>query len=149
MQFEKITMTNPVVEIDGDEMTRVLWAEIKKRLLEPFVDLKCEYYDLSLTHRDETDDQVTVDAANAIKRHKVGVKCATITPNFQRMEEYKLKKMWRSPNGTIRSILDGTVFRTPIPCEGLDICVPRWVKPITVARHSYGDIYKDTEIRVE
>ena len=146
--MDKIKMLNPVVEMDGDEMTRILWAEIKKELLEPFVELNTEYYDLGLVHRDETDDQVTVDAALAIKKWRVGVKCATITPNAQRMDEYKLKKMWRSPNGTIRAVLDGTVFRTPIPTPGLKPYIPGWTKPITVARHSYGDLYKDTEFRV-
>ena len=145
----KIPMQTPVVEIDGDEMTRILWAEIKKELLEPFVALNTEYYDLGLPHRDETEDQVTVDAAEAIKKWKVGVKCATITPNAQRMEEYKLHEMWRSPNGTIRAILDGTVFRTPIPCPALKPYIPTWTKPITVARHGYGDLYKDTEFRIE
>ena len=146
--MDKIKMLNPVVEMDGDEMTRIRWAEIKKELLEPFVELNTEYYDLGLVHRDETDDQVTVDAALAIKKWRVGVKCATITPNAQRMDEYKLKKMWRSPNGTIRAVLDGTVFRTPIPTPGLKPYIPGWTKPITVARHSYGDLYKDTEFRV-
>ena len=147
--MEKITMTNPLVEMDGDEMTRILWADIKRELLEPFVELRTEYYDLGLPHRDETDDAVTVAAAEAIRKWHVGVKCATITPNAQRMEEYHLKKQWRSPNGTIRAILDGTVFRTPIPCPGLRPYVPGWTRPITVARHSYGDLYKDTEFRVE
>ena len=146
--MNKIPMQNPVVEMDGDEMTRILWADIKKELLEPFVSLNTEYYDLGLPHRDETDDQVTVDAAHAIQKHRVGVKCATITPNAQRMDEYRLKQMWRSPNGTIRAILDGTVFRTPIPTPGLRPYIPTWTKPITVARHSYGDLYKDTEFRI-
>jgi isocitrate dehydrogenase len=145
----KIPMTNPVVEMDGDEMTRILWADIKRELLEPFVELRTEYYDLGLPHRDETDDAVTTAAAEAVKRWHVGVKCATITPNAQRMEEYHLKKQWRSPNGTIRAILDGTVFRTPIPAPGLRPYIPGWTKPITVARHGYGDLYKDTEFRVE
>ena len=144
-----IEMKNPVVEMDGDEMTRIIWAQIKERLLAPFVDLKTEYYDLGLPNRDATEDAVTAEAAHAIRRWKVGVKCATITPNAQRMEEYKLKKMWRSPNGTIRGILDGTVFRTPILCPGLKPYIPGWTRPITVARHSYGDLYKDTEFRVE
>ena len=144
-----IQMKTPLVELDGDEMTRVLWAKIKEQLITPFVDLKTEYYDLGLPNRDTTDDQVTVDAAEAIKRLRVGVKCATITPNDQRMDEYHLKQMWRSPNGTIRAILDGTVFRTPIPCPGLKPYLPGWTEPITVARHSYGDLYKDTEFRVE
>ena len=144
-----IQMKTPLVELDGDEMTRVLWAKIKEQLITPFVDLKTEYYDLGLPNRDATDDQVTVDAAEAIRRLRVGVKCATITPNDQRMDEYHLKQMWRSPNGTIRAILDGTVFRTPIPCPGLKPYLPGWTEPITVARHSYGDLYKDTEFRVE
>ena len=142
-------MQNPIVEMDGDEMTRIIWADIKKELIEPFVSLNTEYYDLGLPHRDETDDQVTVDAAHAIQKHRVGVKCATISPNAQRMDEYNLKQMWRSPNGTIRAILDGTVFRTPIPTPGLRPYIPTWTKPITVARHSYGDLYKDTEFRIE
>ena len=142
-------MQNPVVEMDGDEMTRILWAEIKEELLEPFVELNTEYYDLGLPNRDATSDRVTVDAANAIRRHRVGVKCATITPNADRVKEYGLHEMWRSPNGTIRAILDGTVFRTPIPCSALRSFIPGWTKPITVARHSYGDIYRDTELRVE
>ena len=147
--MNKIPMQNPIVEMDGDEMTRIIWADIKKELLEPFVSLNTEYYDLGLPHRDETDDQVTVDAAHAIQKHRVGVKCATITPNAQRMDEYHLKQMWRSPNGTIRAILDGTVFRTPIPTPGLRPYIPAWTKPITVARHSYGDLYKDTEFRID
>lgn len=146
--MEKIKMPRPIVEMDGDEMTRVLWALIKRELLEPFVELNTEYYDLHLNHRDATDDRVTVEAAEAIRRLRVGVKCATITPNEQRMSEYSLKQMWRSPNGTIRAILDGTVFRTPIPCPGLRPFLPGWTEPITVARHSYGDLYKDTEFRV-
>ena len=144
-----ITMNSPIVEMDGDEMTRVLWARIKEELLEPFIALNTEYYDLSLPNRDATGDAVTVAAAEAIRRHRVGVKCATITPNAQRVEEYGLKQMWKSPNGTIRAILDGTVFRTPIPCPGLKPYIPGWTEPITVARHSYGDLYKDTEFRVE
>ena len=148
--MEKIKMRSPVVEMDGDEMTRILWAEIKKELLEPFVELNTEYYDLGLPCRDETDDQVTIDAAEAIRKYRVGVKCATITPNAQRVEEYHLKKQWKSPNGTIRAILDGTTFRTPILCPGIiKPYIPGWTKPITVARHSYGDLYKDTEFRVE
>ena len=147
--MKKIPMQNPIVEMDGDEMTRILWREIKDELLEPFVELNTEYYDLGLPNRDATADQVTVDAANAIRRHRVGVKCATITPNAERMKEYDLHEMWRSPNGTIRAILDGTVFRTPIPCPALKSFIPGWTKPITVARHSYGDIYRDTEYRVE
>ena len=147
--MKKIPMQNPIVEMDGDEMTRILWAEIKSQLLEPFVELNTEYYDLGLPNRDATGDQVTVDAANAVRRHRLGVKCATITPNAQRVEEYGLHEMWRSPNGTIRAILDGTVFRTPIPCPELRSFIPGWKKPITVARHSYGDIYRDAELRVE
>ena len=143
----KIQMKTPLVEMDGDEMTRVLWSGIKEKLICPFVDLKSEYYDLGLPHRDETDDQVTKDAAEAIKKYGVGVKCATITPNAQRVEEYKLKQMWKSPNGTIRAILDGTVFRAPILVEGIHPTVSTWKKPITLARHAYGDIYKNTEMR--
>ena len=143
----KIQMKTPLVEMDGDEMTRVLWSGIKEKLICPFVDLKSEYYDLGLPHRDETDDRVTKDAAEAIKKYGVGVKCATITPNAQRVEEYKLKQMWKSPNGTIRAILDGTVFRAPILVEGIHPTVSTWKKPITLARHAYGDIYKNTEMR--
>ena len=146
--MKKITMTTPLVEMDGDEMTRVLWKEIKEKLLNPFVELKTEYYDLGLPYRDQTDDQVTVDAANAIKKYGVGVKCATITPNAQRVEEYKLKQMWKSPNGTIRAILDGTVFRAPIIVKGVEPTVSTWKKPITIARHAYGDIYKNSEMFV-
>ncbi len=141
-------MTTPLVEMDGDEMTRVLWKMIKDELLLPFIDLKTEYYDLGLEYRDETDDQVTVDAANANKKYGVSVKCATITPNPARVDEYHLKKMWKSPNGTIRAILDGTVFRTPIIVKGIEPCVSNWKKPITIARHAYGDVYKNAEIRV-
>ncbi len=146
--MKKIAMTTPLVEMDGDEMTRVLWKEIKEKLLNPFVELKTEYYDLGLPYRDQTDDQVTVDAANAIKKYGVGVKCATITPNAQRVEEYKLKQMWKSPNGTIRAILDGTVFRAPIIVKGVEPTVSTWKKPITIARHAYGDIYKNSEMFV-
>ena len=146
--MEKIPMTTPLAELDGDEMTRILWKEIKEELLEPFVDLHTEYYDLGLPHREETGDQVTVDAANAIKKYGVGVKCATITPNAQRVEEYKLSQMWKSPNGTIRAILDGTVFRAPIMVEGISPVVKNWEKPITIARHAYGDVYKAAELRV-
>lgn len=146
--MEKIQMKNPIVELDGDEMTRVIWKWIKDELILPFVDLKVEYYDLGLPARDETDDQITVDAANAIKQYGVGVKCATITPNEKRMEEYKLKKMWKSPNATIRAILDGTVFRTPILIESIKPAVRTWKKPITIARHAYGDVYKGTEFRI-
>ena len=141
-------MKTPLVEMDGDEMTRILWKMIKDELIVPFVDLKTEYYDLGLPCRDETDDQVTVEAAEATKKYGVAVKCATITPNAARVEEYKLKKMYKSPNGTIRAILDGTVFRTPILVEGISPVVSCWKKPITIARHAYGDIYKNQEIRV-
>ena len=144
----KIPMTTPLVEMDGDEMTRVLWQIIKDELILPFVDLKTEYYDLGLKYRDETDDQVTVDSANATLKYGVAVKCATITPNPARVEEYGLKKMWKSPNGTIRAILDGTVFRAPILVKGIEPCVRNWKKPITIARHAYGDVYKNAEIRV-
>ena len=147
--MEKIRMTTPLVEMDGDEMTRILWKMIKDELLLPYIDLKTEYYDLGLEHRNETEDQVTVDSANATLKYGVAVKCATITPNAARMEEYHLKKMWKSPNGTIRSILDGTVFRAPILVKGIRPCVRNWEKPITLARHAYGDVYKNTEIRVE
>ena len=143
-----IEMKNPVVEMDGDEMTRVLWSMIKDTLLRPFVDLKTEYYDLGLPHRDETLDQVTHDAAAAIKRHHVGVKCATITPNAKRMEEYKLRQMWKSPNGTIRAALDGTVCRAPIVTNRIRPHVSNWKKPITIARHAYGDVYRASELRV-
>ena len=145
----KIQMTTPLVEMDGDEMTRILWQLIKDELLLPYIDLKTEYYDLGLEHRNETDDQVTIDSANATLKYGVAVKCATITPNAARMEEYHLKKMWKSPNGTIRAILDGTVFRAPILVKGIRPCVRNWEKPITLARHAYGDVYKNTEIRVE
>lgn len=145
----KIQMRTPLVEMDGDEMTRILWQLIKDELLLPYIDLKTEYYDLGLEHRNETDDQVTIDSANATLKYGVAVKCATITPNAARMEEYHLKKMWKSPNGTIRSILDGTVFRAPILVKGIRPCVRNWEKPITLARHAYGDVYKNTEIRVE
>ena len=144
--MNRIVMPTPLVEMDGDEMTRILWAAIKEKLLEPYVALNCEYYDLGLRHRDETNDQVTVDAANAIKKYGVGVKCATITPNAQRVEEYGLKEMWKSPNGTIRAMLDGTVFRAPVVVKGVAPSVSTWKKPITIARHAYGDIYKNTEI---
>ena len=143
--MDKIRM-NPIAELDGDEMTRILWKQIKEIVLEPFVDLNTEYYDLSLVHRDETDDQVTLEAARAIKRLKVGVKCATITPNAGRMTEYNLKKMYKSPNGTLRAYLDGTVFRTPIIARGLKPYIPGWTSPITVARHAYGDVYKAVEL---
>ena len=144
----KIKMTTPLVEMDGDEMTRILWQMIKDELILPFVDLKTEYYDLGLKKRDETNDQITIDAANANKKYGVSVKCATITPNKQRVEEYNLKEMWKSPNGTIRAILDGTVFRTPILIDSIKPSVRSWEKPITIARHAYGDVYKATEYRV-
>lgn len=148
LKMKKIEMKTPLVEMDGDEMTRVLWQKIKDQLILPFVDLKTEYYDLSLTHRDETDDRVTMEAAEANKKYGVSVKCATITPNQQRVEEYHLKKMWKSPNGTIRAVLDGTVFRTPILIDSIQPAVKNWKKPITIARHAYGDVYKATEYRV-
>ena len=144
----KIQMTTPLVEMDGDEMTRIIWQLIKDELICPFVDLKSEYYDLGLKHRDETDDQVTVDSALATKRLGVAVKCATITPNAARVEEYGLKQMWKSPNGTIRAMLDGTVFRTPIVVKGIEPCVRNWTKPITLARHAYGDVYRNAEMRI-
>ncbi len=146
--MEKIKMTTPLVEMDGDEMTRIIWKMIKDILLTPYIDLKTEYYDLGLEHRNETNDQVTVDSAMATKKYGVAVKCATITPNAARVEEYKLKEMWKSPNGTIRALLDGTVFRKPILVKGITPYIPTWTKPITIARHAYGDIYKNTELRV-
>jgi len=144
----QIRMTTPLVEMDGDEMTRIIWADIKNELLLPYIDLKTEYYDLGLPYRDETGDSVTIAAAEAIKKYGVGVKCATITPNAQRVEEYKLKKMWKSPNGTIRAILDGTVFRAPLVVKCIKPSVRTWEAPITIARHAYGDIYRNTEYRV-
>ncbi|MBO4889513.1 MAG: NADP-dependent isocitrate dehydrogenase [Lachnospiraceae bacterium] len=147
--MEKIQMTTPLVEMDGDEMTRVLWQMIKDELLTPFIDLKCEYYDLGLKKRNETDDQVTVDSANATLKYGVAVKCATITPNAARMDEYSLKKMYKSPNGTIRAILNGTVFRTPIIVKGITPCVKNWKEPITIARHAYGDVYQNVEQKLE
>lgn len=146
--MEKIKMTTPLVEMDGDEMTRILWKMIKEELLLPYIDLKTEYYDLGLEHRNATDDQVTIDSAEAAKKYGVAVKCATITPNAARMTEYNLKEMWKSPNGTIRAALDGTVFRAPIIVKGIEPCVKNWEKPITLARHAYGDVYKNTEIKV-
>ena len=146
--MEKIKMTTPLVEMDGDEMTRILWKMIKEELLLPYIDLKTEYYDLGLACRNETDDQVTIDSAEATKKYGVAVKCATITPNAARMTEYNLKEMWKSPNGTIRAALDGTVFRAPIIVKGIEPCVKNWEKPITLARHAYGDVYKNTEIKV-
>lgn len=146
--MDKIKMTTPLVEMDGDEMTRILWQMIKEELLYPFIDLKTEYYDLGLEYRNETNDQVTIDSAEATKKYGVAVKCATITPNAARMTEYNLKEMWKSPNGTIRAALDGTVFRTPIIVKGIEPCVKNWEKPITLARHAYGDVYKNVEIDV-
>ena len=146
--MSKIQMKTPLVEMDGDEMTRILWKIIKDELLLPFIDLKTEYYDLGLEHRNETNDQVTVDSANATNKYGVAVKCATITPNAARMTEYHLKEMWKSPNGTIRAILDGTVFRAPIVVKGIEPCVKNWKKPITLARHAYGDVYKNTEMKI-
>ena len=146
--MEKIKMTTPLVEMDGDEMTRILWKQIKDEVILPFVDLKTEYYDLGLVHREETQDQVTIDAANANKKYGVAVKCATITPNAQRVQEYHLSQMWKSPNGTIRAILDGTVFRAPIMVKGISPVVRTWQQPITIARHAFGDVYRATEYRV-
>lgn len=146
--MDKIKMTTPLVEMDGDEMTRILWQMIKDELLTPFIDLKTEYYDLGLEHRNETDDKVTVESAEATKKYGVAVKCATITPNAARMTEYNLKEMWKSPNGTIRAILDGTVFRAPIIVKGIEPCVKNWKKPITIARHAYGDVYKGSEMKI-
>jgi len=146
---QKIQMNVPLVEMDGDEMTRIIWDMIKEILIKPYIDLKTEYYDLGLKKRDETDDKITIEAALAIKRLGVGVKCATITPNAQRVEEYNLKEMWKSPNGTLRAILDGTVFRAPIVVKNIKPFVRTWKKPITIARHAYGDIYKNTEFRIQ
>ena len=146
--MEKIKMTTPLVEMDGDEMTRILWKYIKDELLLPFIDLKTEYYDLGLEYRNETDDRVTFDSANATLKYGVAVKCATITPNAARVKEYNLKEMWKSPNGTIRAILDGTVFRAPIKVKGIEPCVKNWKKPITIARHAYGDVYKASEMKI-
>ena len=146
--MEKIKMITPLVEMDGDEMTRIIWKMIKDILLTPYIDLKTEYYDLGLEHRNETNDKVTFDSAEATKKYGVAVKCATITPNADRMTEYNLKEMWKSPNGTIRAILDGTVFRTPIIVKGITPFIPTWTKPITIARHAYGDVYKNTEMQV-
>ena len=144
----KIAMTTPLVEMDGDEMTRVLWGLIKDELLTPYIDLNTEYYDLGLEHRNETNDQVTVDSAEATKKYGVAVKCATITPNAARMTEYNLKEMYKSPNGTIRAILDGTVFRAPIIVNGIEPYIKTWKKPITIARHAYGDVYKGVEMKI-
>jgi len=146
---EKIQMKTPIVEMDGDEMTRVIWKMIKDILLTPYIDLKTEYYDLGLVHRNETDDRVTIESAEATKKYGVAVKCATITPNAERVKEYNLKEMWKSPNGTIRAALDGTVFRSPILVKGITSYIPTWTKPITIARHAYGDVYKNTEMNVE
>ena len=146
--MDKIKMTTPLVEMDGDEMTRILWKMIKDELLLPFIDLKTEYYDLGLEYRDQTNDQVTIDSATATKKYGVAVKCATITPNAARVKEYNLKEMWKSPNGTIRAILDGTVFRAPIVVKGIEPTVRTWKKPITIARHAYGDVYKATEMKI-
>ncbi|WP_124065663.1 NADP-dependent isocitrate dehydrogenase [Clostridium sp. E02] len=146
--MDRIKMTTPIVEMDGDEMTRILWQMIKDNLLHPYIDLKTEYYDLGLVYRDETDDQITIDSANATKKYKVAVKCATITPNAARVKEYNLKQMWKSPNGTIRALLDGTVFRAPIVVKGIEPCVANWKKPITIARHAYGDVYKGAEMKI-
>ena len=145
---EKILMKTPLVEMDGDEMTRIIWKMIKDILLNPYIDLKTEYYDLGLENRDKTNDQVTFDSAYATQKYGVAVKCATITPNAARVDEYHLKEMWKSPNGTIRAILDGTVFRTPIVVKGITPFIPTWKKPITIARHAYGDVYKNTEMQV-
>ncbi|SOD89619.1 NADP-dependent isocitrate dehydrogenase [Caenispirillum bisanense] len=146
--MSKIKVKNPIVELDGDEMTRIIWSFIKEKLILPYLDVDLKYYDLSVEHRDATDDQVTVDAANAIKEHRVGVKCATITPDEQRVEEFKLKKMWKSPNGTIRNILDGTVFREPIICKNVPRYVPGWTQPIVIGRHAFGDQYRATDFKV-
>ena len=145
----KIIMKTPLVEMDGDEMTRIIWQMIKDILLTPYIELNTEYYDLGLEYRNETNDQVTIDSANATKKYGVAVKCATITPNAARMDEYNLKEMWKSPNGTIRAILDGTVFRTPILVKGITPYIPSWTKPITIARHAYGDVYKNVEMQVK
>ena len=147
--MNKIKMTTPLVEMDGDEMTRIIWQMIKDELLTPYIDLNTEYYDLGLKHRDETDDQVTIDAANANMKYGVSVKCATITPNLARQEEYGLKRLYKSPNGTIRAMLDGTVFRAPILVKGISPVVRKWKKPITIARHAYGDVYKNTEMKID
>jgi isocitrate dehydrogenase len=146
--MDKIKMSTPIVEMDGDEMTRILWKMIKENLLEPYIELNTEYYDLGLEKRNETNDQITIDSANATQKYGVAVKCATITPNAARMKEYELKEMWKSPNGTIRAILDGTVFRAPIVVKGIEPCVKNWKKPITIARHAYGDVYKGAEMKI-
>ena len=147
--MKRINMNVPIVEMDGDEMTRIIWSMVKDKLISPFIELKSAYYDLGLANRDATDDQVTADAAAAVLKYGVGVKCATITPNAQRVEEYHLKQMWKSPNGTIRAIMDGTVFREPILVGGIEPYIPNWKKPIVIARHAYGDVYKDTELRAK
>src|SRR6266513_376906 len=144
----KIKVKNPLVELDGDEMTRIIWQWIREQLIQPYLDVELLYYDLSIQHRDETDDEVTVDAANAIKQHGVGVKCATITPDEARVEEFGLKKMWRSPNGTIRNILGGVIFREPIGCANIPRLVPSWTKPLVIGRHAHGDTYKATDFVV-
>src|SRR4029079_8988061 len=144
----KIKVANPVVELDGDEMTRIIWQLIKDKLIHPYLDITLEYYDLGVEHRDATNDQVTIDAANAIKKHGVGVKCATITPDEGRVKEFGLKKMWKSPNGTIRNILGGVIFREPIICHNVPRLVPGWTKPIVIGRHAYGDVYRATDFRV-
>src|SRR5579885_3239556 len=146
--MDKIKVANPVVELDGDEMTRIIWDLIKKKLVLPYLDIDLHYYDLSIENRDATDDKVTVEAAEAIKQYGVGVKCATITPDEARVEEFKLKKMWRSPNGTIRNILDGTIFREPIICKNVPRLVPHWTQPIVIGRHAYGDIYRASETKI-
>ena len=146
--MNKIKVENPIVELDGDEMTRIIWHYIRDKLIHPYLDVNLEYYDLSVEHRDETDDQVSIDAAHAIKRHGVGVKCATITPDEARVEEFNLKQMWKSPNGTIRNILGGVIFREPIICRNVPRLVPGWTQPIVVGRHAYGDQYRATMIRV-
>ena len=145
----KIQMTTPLVEMDGDEMAAILWKETKEKLILPFVDLMVEYYNLSIRNRDFTDDQVTIDSANAANKYGVAVKCATITPNLERMQEYQLKKMWKSPNATIRSIMDGTVFRAPILIKGIEPYIKTWTKPITLARHAYGDLYRASEMKID
>ena len=149
MNNKKIKVLNPIVELDGDEMTRIIWNFIKEKLIFPYLDLKIEYYDLGIIHRDKTNDQVTIDAANAIKKHRVGIKCATITPDEQRVIEFNLKKMGRSPNGTIRNIVGGTVFREPIICKNVPRLVPNWTKPICIGRHAFGDQYKATDVVIE
>ena len=147
--MKKIPVKNPVVDLDGDEMTRIIWSFIKDKLIFPYLDLKCEYYDLGIEHRDQTNDQVTIDAANAIKKYQVGIKCATITPDEARVQEFKLKKMWKSPNGTIRNILDGTVFREPIICKNIPRLVPHWNSPICIGRHAFGDQYRATDVLIK